>query len=87
MRPSAAAISRWVSSGRLHRIHPGVYAVGHRDSDRDLTLRASGYSVRRYGWRQVTSKRSAVAVDIRRRWGGRAPSDDLGPVRFVVAKP
>jgi very-short-patch-repair endonuclease len=27
---SAAAISRWVASGRLHRIHPGVYAVGHK---------------------------------------------------------
>jgi hypothetical protein len=27
---SKSAISRWVSSGRLHRIHPRVYAVGHR---------------------------------------------------------
>jgi very-short-patch-repair endonuclease len=27
---SAAAISRWTASGRLHRIYPGVYAVGHR---------------------------------------------------------
>src|SRR5215213_3749143 len=27
---SAAAISRWAASGRLHRIYPGVYAVGHR---------------------------------------------------------
>jgi hypothetical protein len=26
---SRAAISRWVSAGRLHRIHPRVYAVGH----------------------------------------------------------
>jgi Transcriptional regulator, AbiEi antitoxin len=27
---SAAAISRWTASGKLHGIHPGVYAVGHR---------------------------------------------------------
>ena len=26
---SAATISRWTASGRLHRIYPGVYAVGH----------------------------------------------------------
>jgi very-short-patch-repair endonuclease/predicted transcriptional regulator of viral defense system len=27
---SEAGIARWVSAGRLHRIHRGVYAVGHR---------------------------------------------------------
>jgi predicted transcriptional regulator of viral defense system len=26
----AAGISRWINEHRLHRIHPGVYAVGHR---------------------------------------------------------
>lgn len=26
---SAAGISRWTAQGRLHRVHPGVYAVGH----------------------------------------------------------
>src|SRR5215207_5212410 len=26
---SDSAISRWVASGRLHRIHPRVYTVGH----------------------------------------------------------
>jgi hypothetical protein len=26
---SSSAISRWVASGRLHRIYPRVYAVGH----------------------------------------------------------
>jgi hypothetical protein len=24
-----ATIARWVASARLHRIHPGVYALGH----------------------------------------------------------
>jgi predicted transcriptional regulator of viral defense system len=28
-----AAIFRWAANGRLHRIHPGVYAVGHRALD------------------------------------------------------
>ncbi len=27
---SGSTISRWVTAGRLHRIHPSVYAVGHR---------------------------------------------------------
>ncbi len=27
---SDTSILRWVDEGRLHRIHPGVYAVGHR---------------------------------------------------------
>jgi predicted transcriptional regulator of viral defense system len=26
---SSTTISRWIGAGRLHRIHPGVYAVGH----------------------------------------------------------
>jgi hypothetical protein len=26
---SKATISRWSATGRLHRVHPGVYAVGH----------------------------------------------------------
>src|SRR2546421_122210 len=28
-RLSVGAISRWVAAGRLHRIHPGIYSVGH----------------------------------------------------------
>ena len=27
---STSAITRWTASGRLHRIYPGVYAVGHK---------------------------------------------------------
>ena len=27
---SGARIARWVREGRLHRMYPGVYAVGHR---------------------------------------------------------
>jgi very-short-patch-repair endonuclease len=27
---SGTTISRWTAAGRLHRIHPGVYAVGHK---------------------------------------------------------
>jgi predicted transcriptional regulator of viral defense system len=27
---SDAGVDRWVESGRIHRIHRGVYAVGHR---------------------------------------------------------
>src|SRR4051794_31854498 len=27
---SGTTISRWVVAGRLHRIHPGVYALGHK---------------------------------------------------------
>jgi hypothetical protein len=26
---SRSAISRWTATGRVHRVHPGVYAVGH----------------------------------------------------------
>jgi very-short-patch-repair endonuclease len=25
----SSRVSKWVSAGRLHRVHPGVYAVGH----------------------------------------------------------
>lgn len=28
---SNARIARWIVAGRLHRLHPGVYAVGHRN--------------------------------------------------------
>jgi hypothetical protein len=36
-----STLSRWVASGRLHRVHPGVYAVGHRALSLDGRLRAA----------------------------------------------
>jgi Transcriptional regulator, AbiEi antitoxin/Protein of unknown function (DUF559) len=38
---SRSAISRWVAAGRLHRIHPGVYSVGHSALSLDARLRAA----------------------------------------------
>jgi predicted transcriptional regulator of viral defense system len=38
---STSAVSRWVTAGRLHRVHPGVYAVGHRALSLDGRLRAA----------------------------------------------
>ena len=65
---------------RLHRIHRGVYAVGHRglgyrahsgraafeaDRARDVKLKALGYDVIRLTWRQVTSRPAEVARTLR----------------------
>jgi very-short-patch-repair endonuclease len=36
-----------------------------RDRDRELTLRAAGWQVLRYSWRQVTREPGAVAIDLR----------------------
>jgi very-short-patch-repair endonuclease len=38
---SVAAISRWAASDRLHRIYPGVYAVGHKALCTEGTLLAA----------------------------------------------
>jgi very-short-patch-repair endonuclease len=37
-----------------------------RDRQRDLALRAAGFSVHRYTWRQVTTRSKLVAADLRR---------------------
>ena len=47
----------------------GTDAQRTRDHARDLALRAAGYRVHRYSWRQVTRERPAVAADIRRALG------------------
>jgi very-short-patch-repair endonuclease len=44
----------------------GTSAQTARDRERDLALRAAGYSVLRYSWWQVTKSPAAVAADVRR---------------------
>ena len=44
----------------------------HRDRERDLRLRAAGFSVLRYSGRQVARERRDVAADIRRALQSRA---------------
>ena len=58
---SRRAVSRRVSAGRLHRIHPGVYAVGHPGLDSRSRAIAA---LRAGGPTSVLSHRSAVAL-----WG------------------
>lgn len=57
----AAAIERRLSAARLHRLHPGVYAVGHRSVSREGLWLAA---VLRGGRGTVLSHRSAAAL-----WG------------------
>jgi very-short-patch-repair endonuclease len=44
----------------------GTSAQTARDHQRDLALRAAGFSVLRYSWWQVTKSPAAVAADVRR---------------------
>jgi very-short-patch-repair endonuclease len=36
-----ATVGRWIAAGRLHRVHPGVYAVGHTNLDVEGRLLAA----------------------------------------------
>jgi predicted transcriptional regulator of viral defense system len=38
---SGSAVARWVAASRLHRVHPGVYAVGHSALSLDARLVAA----------------------------------------------
>ena len=38
---SGSAISRWEAAGRIHRLYPSVYALGHRALDDEGRLRAA----------------------------------------------
>ena len=47
-----------------HAAH-GTRAAVERDRDRELTLRAAGFDVVRYTWRQITEHREEVAADLK----------------------
>ena len=38
---SGSAISRWEAAGRIHRLYPSVYALGHRALDEEGRMRAA----------------------------------------------
>jgi very-short-patch-repair endonuclease/predicted transcriptional regulator of viral defense system len=63
------AIDRRLRQGRLHRLHPGVYAVGHSAIRQEGRWMAA---VLACGKRAVLSHRAAAALwGIRQPWGGR----------------
>jgi hypothetical protein len=69
---SGSAIDRRVRAGRLHMLHPGVYAVGHRLVPREGRWLAA---VLRVGEGAVLSHRSAAGLWGIRREGERNPID------------
>lgn len=52
----------------------GTTARMRHDHERDLALRAAGFSVLRYAWPQVTGQATLVAGDLRRALGFAAAS-------------
>jgi very-short-patch-repair endonuclease len=71
---SSTGVARRVAAGRLHRIHRGVYAVGHRSLSHEGGWMAA---VLAHGEGAVLSHRSAAAL-----WGIRHPRN--GPVDITV---
>jgi very-short-patch-repair endonuclease len=72
---STSAISRWAFSGRLHRVHRGVYAVGHVA----LSLRGRWKAATLYcGEGSAISHRSGVEL-----W--RMLNPNGGPIHVTVA--
>lgn len=66
-----------------HRFHAHA-AASEEDRDRELRLRALGYRVVRYTWKQITSTPAVVVADLRRELGlGSTAIGDLGS--FTVA--
>jgi very-short-patch-repair endonuclease/predicted transcriptional regulator of viral defense system len=78
-----AAVARRAAEGRLHRVHRGVYAVGHGRLTREGRWMAA---VLAYGPKAVLSHRSAGAL-----WGlrsdGRAKTDVSLPSRSARSRP
>jgi len=68
------AISKRVRAGRLHRVHRGVYVVGHRSTSRETHWMAA---VRAGGKGAVLSHLAAAAL-----WGLLKPDD--GPIDVTV---
>jgi very-short-patch-repair endonuclease len=68
------AIDGRIRAGRLHRVHPGVYAVGHKVVSKEGRWMAA---VLASGPGAVLSHRTAAAL-----WGIRPPSS--GPVEITV---
>jgi hypothetical protein len=54
---SDSAISRWVAGCRLHRVHPGVFAVGHAS----LSLEARLFAALLYGGDQALFSHTTAA--------------------------
>src|SRR5215211_5169343 len=56
---TGAVISRWVAEGRLHRLHRGVYAVGHRNPAPEARWSAALLA---YGDDSVLTRQTSIAL-------------------------
>jgi very-short-patch-repair endonuclease len=74
-----SAIARRVRAGRLHRVHRGVYAVGHSALSREGEFMAA---VLACGGGAVLSHRSAAVL-----WELLRPEREPGPVHVSLASP